>query len=125
MAGLEALDEAIAKIRELGIIAEKIAPIVARELQGVIAENIAAGRTADGEPWLLTKKGEQPLRGAAKAVEASASGSRVVLTVSGPEALHHLGRAKGGIAREILPRKTLPDAWIKSIERAVKRYVEE
>lgn len=125
MAGdLDALDEVIAKLRELETVASDVAPEVAREAKRLVGENIAAGRGPDGTAWEPRKDGEKPLQNAAQAVTATASGSRVVLTVSGPEARHHQGRAKGGVVREILPRKKVPGLWIEAIRRVVKRHVE-
>jgi hypothetical protein len=118
-----ALERLRQRILAIGQTPEAIAPEVAREAKAIIDRNIANGQGPDGKPWKPTKKGEKPLRGAAAAVSARADGSRVVLTLTGPEALHHLGWARGGVVRQILPYRNLPAPFLLAIKRAVAKHV--
>ena len=119
---IAALDRAIARVRELGALPEQIAPAVAREAKAQIDANIAAGRAPNGQAWEPTAEGKRPLRNAAQAVTAAPIGSRVVVSVSGPEAFHHKGKTRGNIARPILPgRRQAAVLFRRAIEAAIAK----
>jgi hypothetical protein len=113
----EALQAWVEKIRGLSD-TSGFAEIAADELQKDIEENIELGLSPDGTPWQKTKAGEQPLQNAAKALTVSVVGNTVVATLRGPEALHHLGAAKGHIRRQILPTRAIPASAVKALEAA-------
>jgi hypothetical protein len=117
--GKQALDEQIARIRSLPGLAERAAPAIARATQNELARTIAAGTTPDGVPWKKTQAGERPLQNAAREVRVSAQGSVVVTSIEGHLALHHLGRAKGGVRRQVIPTKAIPDPVTRAIETAL------
>lgn len=115
-----ALDAHIARIRELAKLGERSAPTVAQALERELAAQIDAGTGPDGKPWQPTRAGTSPLRGAAKAVRVRAIGSVVLATVEGHHALHHQGRARGGVRRQILPTGgAIPPTVERAVERAV------
>lgn len=104
MAGQEQLDEMIARIRKIPAIAKDSAPEAAGEMLRTIRETIAAGTDCDGKPWAPRQDdGGRPLKNAAAAVKVAPIGARIFARVYGPEAKHHLGRARGGIIRGIIP----------------------
>ncbi len=100
---------------------EDAAPEVAEAVRSEIEKTIAAGTTADGQAWQPTQKGKTPLRNASKALRVAAVGSSIVVKISGPEARHHLGRAKGGIQRPIIPNEGIP----APVSSAIKRVLSE
>lgn len=114
-----ALDAHIARIRQLGELAKNAAPQVASALEREIGAQVAAGADPTGKAWPKTQAGTAPLRGAAKAVRVRAIGSVVVETVEGHHALHHQGRARGGVRRQILPTSGIP----APVERAITKVV--
>lgn len=120
MADHRALDAHIARIRELAKLGERSAPTVAKALERELAAQIDAGTGPDGKPWPKTQAGTAPLRGAAKAVRVRAVGTVALAVVEGHHALHHQGRARGGVRRQILPTG---GAIPQTVERAVKTAV--
>lgn len=114
------LDAMIARIRELPELARRAAPDVADAVKAELARTIAAGTTAEGEPWPLTKRGERPLATAADDVRVANIGTRILARIpQGHIQRHHRGRAKGGIARRILPTGPIPPAMARVINQVV------
>jgi hypothetical protein len=105
---LAALDAVIEAARNLQHAPEALAKAIAPELRKEIEGNIAAGRDPEGNAWPKTKAGEKPLKNAAKALAVRTSGATVIAEITGPEALHHLGLARGHVQRRILPRQVTP-----------------
>lgn len=103
------LDAMIAKIRRIPEIAKRAAPDVAEALRATILETINAGTTPEGEPWAPRKEdGGRPLAGAARALKVAPIGTRIFVRIAGPEARQHLGRARGGVRRGIIPTSLTP-----------------
>lgn len=100
-----ALSAHIARIRTLPALAKRVLPKVAREVARETEAQIARGESPDGQPWQPTKDGRTPLRGAARAVRVAVEGGSIVVSVEGYHALHHMGRARGGVRRQIIPRE--------------------
>lgn len=115
-----ALDAHISRIRYLSELGQRSAPSVAKALERELGAQIAAGVDPNGKPLQPTKEGKTPLTGAAKALRVRPIGSVVLATLEGPEALHHQGRARGGVRRQILPTG---GAIPPTVERAVKTAV--
>lgn len=112
----------IAKLRALPrALTTEAAPAVAEVLDTEIRAQIARGQDPDGQPWQPTQTGAQPLRNAGKALTVKAIGNVVLARITGPEALHHMGRVAGGVVRQILPSARLP----QSMTRAIKRVLAE
>lgn len=113
------IQEWIERLNALATLPVQLAPKVAAELDKQIRANVAAGVDPDGKAWPATRDGKQPLRNAGKALTVRALGTRIVATLTGPEALHHLGRARGGVVRRILPSAKLPGAVVAAIKRVI------
>lgn len=119
---MAALDAHIARVRGLGDLAIEAAPECAVELEDALHAQIARGEDPDGEKWPPRKDtGEQPLQGAAKALAVAPIGKMVFCRLRGPEARHHLGRAKGGTVRRILPVQGLPDHLAQAVKAGLTR----
>lgn len=123
-AAFAALDAQIQALRSLERTAEEIAPEVAKELEAQIQAQIAAGTDPEGNPWPPAKEGgSPPLRTAGKALRVVSLGSRVIATLTGHVALHHLGRARGGVRRVILPTRKLPQKAAEAIKNVFLRHM--
>jgi len=111
--GFADLDAMIARVRELPELGRKAAPEIAEALEQEIEKTIAAGTDSLGNPWQAREDGGRPLATAAKALVVVPVGTRIVARLTGHIARHHLGRAKGGIYRPILPTSGLPPAFAR------------
>jgi hypothetical protein len=125
MSGSDQLDAMIATIKKLPDLGKQAAPDVARAVETELQRTIAAGTTPDGEPWKLTKDGDRPLTGAAKAVAVVAVDTTVFVRLTGPEARHHLGRGRGGVTREVIPTKAIPAKMASAIRDVLLRHFTE
>jgi hypothetical protein len=89
-------------------IARKSAPDVADVVRDYLKGTASAGTSPIGQPWLPRKAdGKRALADAADAIRVGAVGTSIVVILSGPEALHHRGGAKGGVRRQIIPTTAL------------------
>lgn len=118
-----ALDAQIARVQSLETAPQEIAKEGAKELDAIIRANILKGQAPDGTAWSPTKSGEPALRGAGKALSTTAQGTVIVASLEGPEALHHLGFAKGGVKRQILPTRALPGAMVQALKAVADRVL--
>ncbi len=118
------LNRMIAQLRGIPDLVEKILPEVADECHAVIADNIAAQVGPDGTRWPMSKNLEPVLVNAAQAVTASAIGNVILIRVTGPEARHHLGIAKGKVKREIIPTRKIPKPMVEAMQRVINRHLE-
>jgi hypothetical protein len=64
-------------------------------LKSQTAANIAAQVDPYGHAWRPGKDGQPVLVNAMKAITIESSGTEITFSVTGPEALHHVGSAKG------------------------------
>lgn len=117
------IEEMAAKLRAIVPSVREALPEVARELKAVLTENIAAQRGPDGVPWPATKDGAPALAHAADALTVQVVGGTVLCTLTGPEARHHLGIARGRVKRQILPTKGIPGPVAEAIGRVVKTKI--
>lgn len=113
------LETRAARIRALAGMGKRALPVAAAAVADVIAGHVARGEGPDGKPWRRTAAGDVPLRNAAAAVTVRTVGSTIVQRVTGPEARHDTGTARGGIRRPILPVGALPVDQGAAIGRAV------
>lgn len=117
---LSELDRWGQKLKTLGDIERRVAPVVASAFRRQLELQIARGTAPDGTPWEPTLDGHKPLQNAAKELDVRSSGSVVLATLTGPSVRHHLGIAKGGKKRQILPDKgTLPEPLVAAIKEAI------
>lgn len=122
-----ALDAYIARLRALPGMARRAAPEVADALRELVLEQIGAGKGPDGQPLQLTQDGRTPLTTGGHALSVGAVGGTVILRLRGHVARHHLGRAAGGLVRQLLPTsRKLPAAYVRAIKSTlVGRFVAE
>jgi len=103
------IDAMIDRLRKLPGMARAAAPDVARAVESELERQIKAAETPDGRAWEPKKEGSgKPLATAAKSLAVAAIGSRVFARLTGHIARHNLGRAKGGVERQILPTSGIP-----------------
>lgn len=114
-----ALDAHIARLRQLPHMAEDAAPEVASELREETARQIAAGLDPEGRPLQATQDGRRPL--ATAKVMVGAVGRTIYLRLTGHLARHHLGRAKGGVVRRLIPVDRLPPKYADVIRSTLER----
>lgn len=119
-AGFAALDDMIARVRKLPELVERAAPDIAHALEQELEQQVSRGQDPEGRAWQARQDGGQPLRYAGKSLAVVAVGKTVYARLRGVEARHHLGRARGGIERQILPRKLTP-----RIAELVRRKLED
>lgn len=119
------LQAMIDKLRGLEDIATRVAPEVADELRAQLEATVNAGQTPDGIPWQPTAKGERPLQNAAARMTVKAIGTTILVRVTGPTALHHMGAAAGRIQRQVIPTRDLPAAATTAIKAVLVRKFNE
>lgn len=122
--GHEVLHDMKRRLRELGDIAEDVAPEVAEAVHDELTKQIRRGVGPDGRAWKLTRDGRQALRNADKALDVRAVGSVILTRLGGPEARHHLGAVRGKVRRPILPTRRIPNPMTRAIRRVVERKFE-
>lgn len=120
-AGFATLDSYIHRLRTLPGLARRAAPDCAEAFERELQRQIRAGTTPDGESWEPRQDGGKALETAAKALTVVAAGPRVVARLRGHIARHHLGRAKGGVQRQILPIGSIPRAISAAIREVLAR----
>lgn len=113
------LREKISKVKGLGGSAAEIASEAVKELRKELEAQVSRGETPAGERWRPTLAGDPPLQNADEAVTITQAGSVILYRVAGPTALHHLGKAKGRIRRQVIPDKIEP-----KMAAALKRAAE-
>jgi hypothetical protein len=125
-----ALDRIADALRMSEHLDEDVAKDVRGELESTIAGNIAAQRDPYGHAWQPAKDDLPLLVNAAKAVSVTRSGTTIAMTVTGPEARHHIGNARGyhggsaklgGFRRTLIPFKSLPGPFIAVIRKVLQR----
>jgi len=122
--GYAELDTMIESLRALPKSLEVAARDAASDLRDEVTRQINAGTSADGQAWQSRADGGRPLAGAEKSLFVAAIGTTIHFRLVGHVARHHLGRAKGGITRAILPtNSTLPPRYVKAISEALRRRV--
>lgn len=118
--GFAELDAMIAKVRAVPGLARRAAPDVADAVRAELERTMAAGTTPTGTPWAPRKDdGGRALAGAEKALAVAPVGTRIYARIAAHWARHHLGRAKGGTYRQMLPQKGIPPAMVQRIKRAL------
>jgi hypothetical protein len=122
--GLAELDAQIARLRELPSLAREAAPDAAHAVERVIERQIQAATDPAGKAWEPTQDGRTPLRTADKALAVVAIGPTVFARLKGHIARHHLGRARGGVQRQILPTQGLPSAMSTAIRGVLVEHFE-
>lgn len=122
--GSSDLEAIIARIRAVPGIAKRAAPDVAEAVRVVVERQIADAQSPTGEAWQPRREGGPALQTAAKALVVVPVGSRIYARLRGHIARHHLGRAKGGQARHILPTSGIPRAYAAAIRKTLTAHFE-
>lgn len=103
-----ALAAHIDRCKKLPGLAKAAASEMADALEREIVAQIARGESPEGEKWQPTQKGAAPLTGAAGALKVGSIGTVIIARITGPEALHSVGYARGGIERKIMLTELTP-----------------
>jgi hypothetical protein len=124
MSGEETINAWIRRLRTTAEVARRAAPRVAKVLHKKTAESIAAGKSPDGQLFEPTKAGRVPLRNAVRAITSRAIGTVVLMRVRGHHSLHHMGKARGGVRRPLLPSRLSTD-MVEAIQREIVAEMRE
>lgn len=113
------IEAMIERLQSLPQLVVEAAPDAADAVRAELERTIAAGTDPDGKPWQLRKDGGKPLATAEHAVFVAPIGNTVFVRVKGHVARHHLGRARGGIYRPVIPTGGLPPRMADGIKRVL------
>lgn len=119
MSGDSDMARMLDKLREMEAIPSTAAPGVAVAVRESLQATISAASTPYGTPWELTKDGKKPLRTAGESLRVTSIGNRVFAALTGHVARHNNGTAKGGVDRQVLPRRTIPRAMSARIAKVL------
>lgn len=121
------LDAHLDRLRRLGDVCKVAAPGVRDALEAKVQSNIAANVDPYGHAWFPSRLGKV-LVNAAKAVALRVRGTAIEFEVTGVEALHHVGSARGyhggsaklgGFRRQLIPFKGIPGPMKSEIGRVL------
>ncbi len=124
------LDEFLDQLRKSEELNSDAAADVATALKGQISDNISLEVDPYGHPWPPTKNGKPALQRAMKAISVTAEGTVINFEVTGVEARHHTGSAKGyhggskalgGYRRALIPFSKLPGPFKGIIRNVLAR----
>lgn len=123
MSGHDEIQDMIEAIRRVSQLGRTAAPDVAVAVEADIRRTITQGTTPDGVPWKPTQKGERPLQHATRALGVAAIGGTVYVRLTGPEAMHHKGSARGGIRRQVIPdSRQIPSRMAAEIKAVLVQH---
>jgi hypothetical protein len=111
-----------ARLERIEGLLDQALPACADAVEREVQRTVASGASSAGQAWKPKLDGSKPLVRAAQAVTVVARGQQILIAVKGPEALHHLGRARGGIARPIIPVDRLPTAMSTAIQHVLAEH---
>lgn len=100
---------------------KQTAPEVRDALEADIAATAGAGVAPDGTPWQAKQDGGKPLAGVTNDVQVTVIGTVILATLRGKFVRHHKGTARGGIRRQVLPTRKIPDALSRAIAAALAK----
>lgn len=123
--GFASLDAHIARLRALPALVPDALPELAEVVEQNLERTIRAGTDANGVSWQPRKDGGTPLATAGKSLGVAIVGTTIFCRLRGHVARHHLGRAKGGVIRHILPVDGLPPAMAAEIRESLARHFHE
>jgi hypothetical protein len=101
-----ALDRMIDTLRSMATLAKDAAPIAAQHVEAQLRSTAGAGQAPDGTPWPATAEGARALKNAASAIAVRATGTVVLIVLSGHYVFHHFGA--GVPRRQIIPQGSMP-----------------
>lgn len=125
-AGLESIDDMIAKIRSTPEMVKASVQVLGEAILQQIKSTAAAGTTPDGKPWAPRKKdGGRAMVNAAAALSLTVLDNVILIKLTGPTAFHHWGAGgKGRIARRVLPSGGIPDRLGNAIRKGMIAFSE-
>lgn len=97
--------------------AEAIVDVVEEDVRSTIS----AGTTPDGVPWPERKVGGKALKNANGAVTVAAIDTKVIVRLTGPEAVHHFGTKKDP-QRQVIPTAIRPTLATRIKNRLFERF---
>ncbi len=121
--GRAMLQEWIARLEHLPqeLVAATV-PEAARALHTDITAHVAAAESPDGAAWQPKQDGGAPLVGADQDVSVDVVGTVVLVKLKGKFVRHHKGTARGGIRRQVIPTRNVPDAVARAIGKAMTKH---
>lgn len=122
-AAFAALQAQIRRLERLPVAITEAAPEVADALHVELDAQIAAGTDPDGTPWQPTLAGKRPLQNASASLTVRAIGNVILAKLTGPTALHHMGQARGGVRRQVLPSSKMPSRITNAIRTVCERIL--
>lgn len=124
--GFAELDAIIARVRRLPDMIDNATQDMVQTIESEIQRTIDAGTTPYGVPWKPRDiDGGKALRNAFAAVTVKAAGGTIYIRITGIDARHNNGQVRQSVKRQVIPRKVLPDAWVKRLtEVLTKRFAE-
>jgi hypothetical protein len=121
-----ALDDMIERVENVKGLAKRAAPDAADAVRACLESTIKAGQDPYGKPWPARKEdGGAPLTGIAGRVKVVAIGARVFVAIDGYVGRHHLGRARGGVRRQVIPVGELPPVMQKRVRDVLAKHFRE
>lgn len=121
------LDRKIAQLARLQDLPREASREVAKEIERELNRTLGAGQAPDGSPWPPRKDtGGRPLQRARDRVRVGVVGSTIIVRLKDrATVLHHFGRGRGRVRREVIPSgNELPPAMADRVDAAVRRVVE-
>lgn len=102
MSGRTSIDAFIAGVESLRTMNEQVAKVAEPGVADVARESARAAQSPSGESWPDRKEGGKALAGAAAAIESSARGSQIKLTIGKPYVFHNHGAGGSSTTKEAI-----------------------
>lgn len=119
------LRERVRRLESLAGVTQRVAPAVAVALRDEVARTADAGQAPSGTAWKPREDGAQALRGVSARITARAVGDVVSLSLEDHLARHDRGWVRGGVRRQVLPRRTELGLVSDAIDRVVMRALRD
>ncbi len=97
----------------------------AKVLDGLLRNNISAGLGPDGTPWPPRQDGGAALQQAGEGLTVRPVDTVILASLGPPWSLHHWGRARGHVVRQILPTKKAPQPMVDAVEDSLRQDFRE
>jgi phage gpG-like protein len=114
-----ALEAQIHRLKSVKASVPDLARKVAEKFREVTLRNVQAGLAPDGTSWKLRLDGQRALQTAANSLTFTSIDNVIVVRVRGHVGLHHLGRGRGRILRQVIPTDEIPQPAVDAIKEVV------
>ena len=121
---LDALADLSARLRAVPGVLERVVPLLANDVDSYLRECAAAGIDPDGTPWPKTELGRKAQITGTK-IKTGVIGSRIYVRVTGHDAMHSTGTARGQKVRGLLPRGPIPPKLAARMRATVLAELDE